>query len=162
MSHLKKTMRTHSKAKRGFTLIEMIITVSIIGLLAAMAIPTFVKVTKKSRVTAFTRDIKTITNASETFIMEAGIWPPDTTPGIFPEELAGYFAKRFFESDTSMGGNWDYEEFSSGITSGIGVVNPSLDESEFAKTDALIDDGNLSTGRFRKITDNSYFWVIAD
>ena len=61
-----------------------------------------------------------------------------------------------------MGGNWDYEEFSSGITSGIGVINPSLDESEFAKTDTLIDDGNLSTGRFRKITDNSYFWVIAD
>jgi prepilin-type N-terminal cleavage/methylation domain-containing protein len=155
-------MRMNSKAKRGFTLIEMLITVSIIGLLAAMAIPTFIKVTKKSRVTAFSRDIKTLASASETYIMESGVWPPDTSAGVFPNELAGYFAKRFFESSTTMGGKWDYEEFSSGITSGIGVHNPNLDDSEFANVDAVVDDGNLSTGRFRKLSDTSYFWVIAD
>ena len=61
-----------SNSKRGFTLIVILIVVSVIGLLAAMAIPTYLKVTKKSRVTAFSRDIKTIANASETYIMESG------------------------------------------------------------------------------------------
>ena len=155
-------MAKTSYAKRGFTLIELLITVSVIGLMAAMAVPAYLKVTKSSRVTAFARNLKTISNASETYIMESGLWPPDTSTGEFPVELAGYFSKRFFESDTPMGGHWDYEEFDSGITSGVGVVNPSFDEVEIAKADAIIDDGNLATGQFRKIGDGRYYWIIAD
>ena len=155
-------MRMYSKTKRGFTLIEILITVSIVGLLAAMAIPTFIKVTTKSKITSFSRDVKTLANASETYIMESGIWPPDTTTGIFPNELAGYFSKRSFESSTPIGGNWDYEEYASGITSGVGVVAPSFEEAEITKIDAIIDDGNLSSGQFQKIATDRYFWIIAD
>jgi len=151
---------THSK--RGFTLIELLIALVVVGLMAAMAIPTFLKVTKNSRVTAFARDVKTVANASETYILESGLWPPDTSSGVFPNELAGYFSKRFFETETLVGGNWDYEEFDSGITSGVGVVDPTLDEVDLAKADAIIDDGNLATGQFRKITNGRYYWVIAD
>lgn len=151
---------THSK--RGFTLIELLIALVVVGLMAAMAIPTFLKVTKNSRVTAFARDVKTVANASETYILESGLWPPDTSSGVFPNELAGYFSKRFFETETPVGGSWDYEEFDSGITSGVGVVDPTLDEVDLAKADAIIDDGNLATGQFRKITNGRYYWVIAD
>ena len=90
------------------------------------------------------------------------VWPPDTNTGVFPDEFAGYVARRFFESDTPVGGKWDIEEFDSGITSGVGVVDPSLDESELVKADAVVDDGNLATGQFRKIANGRYFWVIAD
>jgi len=61
-----------------------------------------------------------------------------------------------------MGGRWDFEQFDSGVTSAVGVVSPTLDEEDLAKTDEIIDDENLATGQFRKLADDRYFWVIAD
>lgn len=155
-------MKHSRKPKKGFTLIELLIVITVVGLLAAMAIPTFLKVTRNSRATSFARDIRTLSSVSETYIMESGMWPPDTSSGTFPSELAGYFSVRFFQSKTPIGGRWDFEQFDSGITSGVGVVSPTLDEEDIAKADAIMDDGNLSTGQFRKITDDRYYWVIAD
>ena len=155
-------MKSSRRPKKGFTLIELLVAVVVIGMLAAMGIPTYLKVTRNSRAAAVANDINTLANASETYIMESGQWPPDTTAGTFPNEMAGYFAKRFFESNTPMGGQWDFEQFDSGVTSAVGVVSPSLPEEEFVKVDSLIDDGNLATGQFRKIADERYFWVIAE
>ena len=42
-------MGIHCKKEKGFTLIELMIVVVIIGLLAAMAIPRFMRVTTKSK-----------------------------------------------------------------------------------------------------------------
>lgn len=155
-------MRATRRPKKGFTLIELLVAVVVIGLMAAMAIPTFLKVTRNSKAAAVASDINTLAKASETYIMESGQWPPDTTTGVFPSELAGYFSARFFETNTPMGGQWDYEQFDSGVTSAVGVVSPTLPEEDITKVDALIDDGNLATGQFRKIDDDRYFWIIAE
>jgi len=159
---MKSATRKLKRSKRGFTLVELLIVVAVVGLLAALAIPYFLKVTQNSRAAAFGRDVRTLASASETPILESGLWPPDTTSGYFPDEMLGYFSKRFFESKTPMGGRSDFEQFDSGITSAVGVVSPTLPEEDLAKTDAIIDDGNLATGQFRKIADNRYYWVIAD
>ncbi|HCR29985.1 MAG TPA: hypothetical protein DIV79_08220 [Opitutae bacterium] len=154
--------RSIKRSKRGFTLIELLIVLTVIGLLAALAVPTFLKVTRNWRSAALGRDIRTLATASETYILESGLWPPDTTSGSFPNEMLGYFSERFFESATPMGGRWDFEQFDSGVTSAVGVVSPTLDEEDLAKTDEIIDDENLATGQFRKLADDRYFWVIAD
>ena len=88
-------MKSSRRPKKGFTLIELLVAVVVIGILAAMGIPTYLKVTRNSRAAAVANDINTLANASETYIMESGQWPPDTTTGTFPNEMAGYFAKRF-------------------------------------------------------------------
>ena len=155
-------MKSSRRPKKGFTLIELLVAVVVIGILAAMGIPTYLKVTRNSRAAAVANDINTLANASETYIMESGQWPPDTTTGTFPNEMAGYFAKRFFESNTPMGGQRNFEQFNSGVKLAVGVVSPSLPEEEFVKVDSLIDDGNLATGQFRKLADERYFWVIAE
>ncbi len=155
-------MNASRRPRKGFTLIELLVAVVVIGILASMGIPTFLKVTRNSRAASFASDVNTLAKASETYIMESGQWPPDTTSGVFPSELAGYFAQRFFESSTPMGGKWDYEQFDSGVTSAVGVVSPTLPEEDIEKVDSLIDDGNLTTGQFRRIADDRYFWVIAE
>ena len=60
----------NKKARKGFTLVEIMIVVVIIGLLAAMAIPAFAKVRQQSRLKAVTNNLRQLGNAAQSYMME--------------------------------------------------------------------------------------------
>jgi len=62
----------NTKSKKGFTLVEIMIVVVIIGLLAAMAIPAFNKVREQSREKAITNNLRQIASAGQQYILEEG------------------------------------------------------------------------------------------
>lgn len=62
---------TKSK-KQGFTLVEIMIVVVIIGLLAAMAIPAFQKVRENSQNKAITNNLRQIASGAQQYFLEAG------------------------------------------------------------------------------------------
>ncbi len=62
----------HSVRRPGFTLVEIMIVVVIIGLLAAMAIPAFSKVRQQSRLKAVTNNLRIIGSAAQQFMGEKG------------------------------------------------------------------------------------------
>ncbi|MEO0797019.1 MAG: type II secretion system protein [Verrucomicrobiota bacterium] len=62
----------NTKSKKGFTLVEIMIVVVIIGLLAAMAIPAFQKVREQSREKAITNNLRQIASAGQQYILEEG------------------------------------------------------------------------------------------
>ena len=58
---------------KGFTLVEIMIVVVIIGLLAAMAIPAFQKVRRSSTKSTMANDIKQLAGAANQYFMEFGV-----------------------------------------------------------------------------------------
>lgn len=156
---MKRTLRT----KEGFTLIELMIAMFVIGVVATIAIPAFSKYMRNTRATTFTRDVRTLAYAGMQYALESGWYVSDTSSGIFPTELEGYFSKQKFELGTSLGGVWDFEQDDAGdFTSAVGVVGPTESEAIFQLVDKHIDDGNLTTGAFQKIGADRYYFVIED
>jgi prepilin-type N-terminal cleavage/methylation domain-containing protein len=66
----RKRMKLNNSRKAGFTLVEIMIVVAIIGLLAAIAIPNFVKARTASQKAACIANMKQIDGAKNTWALE--------------------------------------------------------------------------------------------
>ena len=62
----------NDNSKKGFTLVEIMIVVVIIGLLAAIAFPAFQKVRATSQNKAVTNNLRQLAGAAQQYILESG------------------------------------------------------------------------------------------
>jgi type IV pilus assembly protein PilA len=61
------------QSKKGFTLVEIMIVVVIIGLLAAMAVPAFQKVRQNSQNKTVVSNMRQILSAADQYFLENGV-----------------------------------------------------------------------------------------
>lgn len=82
------------KNKKGFTLVEIMIVVVIIGLLAAMAVPAFQQVRKSSSEKAALNDLRQIAAAADQYFLENNANSVDVSA------LTGTYIKSLNSSNT--------------------------------------------------------------
>lgn len=79
--------------RRGFTLIELLIVVSILGLLASIAVPKVRQAKAKATASQVVGAMRAVRIAATIFYDSAGTWPPTAALGTAPPRLVGYLPR---------------------------------------------------------------------
>jgi prepilin-type N-terminal cleavage/methylation domain-containing protein len=145
----------------GFTLIEILIVVVILGILAGIVIPQFATASGDSRNAAFAHSVKLYARLFAYEQHKGAGWPADRQQGEFPPEMAGKIHPADWARPTPIGGRWDWDRDQFGVAAGVSVYQPDRSPAQMVEVDRMIDDGNLTTGAFRQRTDG-YVYILAE
>src|SRR3954468_13275121 len=102
-------MKTN-KTTKGFTLVEIMIVVVIIGLLAAMAIPAFQKVRQSSQDKAVLNNARQLSAAADQYFLENGV------SSVISDGLVG--ATNYVKAVNTVAG----ETYPGGYTQGVTIT----------------------------------------
>lgn len=158
---------------RGFTLVEIMIVVVIIGILATLGLPAFQQVRMNSQNARFYQDVRIFASAAEMYMLETGADPftnnafGDPSTGNLPAGMADYIKGTSFSGGTPIGGGYDFDNQYSDANGndffGVGVAGFSVSLDQISKLDTHHDDGNLGTGNLVRPSGagDRYYYIIS-
>ena len=130
-------MKKNNRMLEGFTLVEILIVVVIIGILATVAIPTYFKYVERGYASDAKVQIKNILQNAELYRQETGEWPSD----IETMEAEGYI-----ELKRSIKNKWEFtiqlEDNEMGTSGQISATSlPLMQGGEGHQIIYLVDEG---------------------
>src|SRR3954467_4106571 len=137
---------------RGFSLIEIMIVAAIIATLAALAIPAILRVQRTAKNNRFVSDLRVFTQAFEQYAVEQGSWPANAGAGVVPANMTTALQVSVWTNTNSLGGRWNYDRNLNGFAVAISTTNVTASDAQMQAIDAKIDDGDLNTGLFQKVS----------
>ena len=96
----------------GFTLVEILVVLAIIGLIATMATPTVLRYLGSAKVKTTQTQINNLRNALELYFIDNGVYP-ETTPGLMalvekPDNATGWRGP-YLKGNTGLKDAWGNE-----------------------------------------------------
>jgi prepilin-type N-terminal cleavage/methylation domain-containing protein len=157
-------------SQRAFSLVEMSVVVTLIGLMAAIAIPSYRHLTLRSKATAVVNDIRSFSTACITYSAQNGHWPTSTgTPGQIPPEVLDAISSGF-SRPTPIGGyyNWETNNSSHGfhVTAALSIISTGSsvmsDDVEMLQmiNDDMESDHDLHAGSVQVDGTNNLVFVV--
>ena len=108
-----KNIMQRIRNRKGFTLVELMIVVAIIGILAAIAIPAFLRAVKKSKTGEFDQNIKKMVDGAKTYFTSEQKVSVALPEGAEPWHTTGKVGYPV---------NWSAYTFPGGSTGGLNTV----------------------------------------
>ena len=110
-------MRSEMRSERGFTLIELMIVVAIVGVLAAIAIPAYRDYTKKARMSEVVNAFDAIATGANEYHSALGYFPSQS----YGTNNLAYFSEDYADFMLNDTGDRDYS------LAIVANFNPALD-----------------------------------
>jgi type II secretory pathway pseudopilin PulG len=146
------------------------VVITIISLLAAAAVPTVVKVKRRSLAAVVANDMRVFGAAFDAYAHEVGGWPAEVDAGVLPPEMASRLNSGAWLKPTPLGGqfNWDFNQTHAGTAYRAVVAisstsaSPVVQDADLLEAiDSVLDDGVLTTGNFRIGADDEPIFIVA-
>ncbi len=171
-------MRSTTISRRGFTLPEILVSITLLAVLAAVVVPAIASQVEKSDPTRIGNDLLAIRGASEQFLSDVRKYPTSLgqltnviktseTPliGVYGKADSVRWRGPYLTKDSVATDSTGYslafkQPFDtstmpiSGVSAGAGITYllisvPGVDSLSATKIDGMFDDGVLTTGSFR-------------
>ena len=132
-------MKKNNRMLEGFTLVEILIVVVIIGILATVAIPTYFKYVERGYASDAKVQIKNILQNAELYRQETGQWPTD---------VETMMDEGFIELKRSILNKWEFtvqlEDDDIGTSGQISATSlPAMHGGEGHQVVFLVDEGEF-------------------
>lgn len=142
----------------GFTLIEMMFVVVIVGLLAMIAIANFSSQARNARIGRTAAELRSLSTAFVAYQAEHGELPNDSHDAL-PAGMDQYIAPSVWANGTPLGGSYSWQGPSGHGIAALSISGSDEDLEAFEILDRMLDDGDLGVGRFRTL-DGRPTWIL--
>lgn len=121
-----------TRRRTGFTFIELLVVVSIVGILASVAVPKFRDVQRRARATQLLADFDVLRHAALSFYADSGYFPPEAGRAAVPRNLRRYLPAGFLMANPHW--TMDYENWAlqkrprfmkTGVLIGVSFTTPN-------------------------------------
>lgn len=173
-------MVSKQKKNRGFSLIELVIVVSVLTVLAAIVAPQVSKLVQKSKIGRLEAELKNIKTGLTTLYTDLGVFPANINsgdPGLMrntrvPNSHRSNWDGPYMErwpTENPWGGTYVYEyrgynnfNFDGTANNEVYITINGLTQDVLNRIDDDLDDGNRNAGTVRHNNNNTLLYYVGE